>query len=41
MKKGHDASQNVMAPLWCPVMYKFLMFENLEKLAELRLIPSF
>lgn len=40
MNKGHDASQKVIAPFLCPVMYKFLMFENPEKLAELRLIPS-
>jgi len=40
VKKGHDASQKVMAPLLCPVMYKFLKFENPVKLAALKLIPS-
>lgn len=40
-KSGHDASQKLMAPLSCPVMYKFLAVENELKLVEFELFPSF
>jgi hypothetical protein len=38
IRKGNDASQKFMAPSLCPVMYKFLTFENPLNRAE---FPSF
>lgn len=40
-KNGYDKSQKYIAPLLCPVMYKFLIFANPPKLVEFNLVSSF
>ena len=40
-RNGQDKSQKYIAPLLCPVMYKFLIFANPPKLVEFNRVSSF